>query len=67
MAIEEFRRRYEVQIARSLTTLVGEDKRGYWDFHLGFHDLGDARAAAERLSEDNRWVRVVDTNEQENK
>lgn len=64
-AVEEFRRRYEVQIANTISTVRGVDMQGYWDFHLGFHDLEDARAAAERLSEDNRWVRVVDTQNEE--
>ncbi|MEV4777479.1 hypothetical protein [Microbacterium sp. LWH12-1.2] len=58
---ELFRRRYEVQIANTITNMLGDDRLGRWNFHLGFHDLEDARAAAERLSEDNRWVRVVDT------
>lgn len=61
----DFHRRYEVQIANTLTTTMGHDVQGYWNFHLGFHDLADATAAAERLSEDNRWVRVVDTQNDE--
>lgn len=59
--ITEFRRRYEVQIANTIATVTGRDMQGSWNFHLGFHNEADAMAAAERLSEDNRWVRVVDT------
>lgn len=63
--ITEFRRRFEVQIADSIPKVMGGDMQGYWRFHLGFHTETDAMAAAERLSEDNRWVRVVDINEEE--
>lgn len=64
--VTEFRRRYEVQIAQTISTATGRDLRGAWGFRLGFHDEADAHAAAERLSEDNRWVRVVDTQNEEN-
>lgn len=64
--VEEFRRRYEVQIAATIPSVMGKDLQGYWGFYLAFHNLEDARAAAERLSEDNRWVRVVDTQNEEN-
>lgn len=63
--ITEFRRRFEVQIADSIPKVMGGDMQGYWRFHLGFHNEADAMAAAERLSEDNRWVRVVDTHGEE--
>ncbi|MDH5134048.1 MULTISPECIES: hypothetical protein [unclassified Microbacterium] len=61
----EYRRRYEVQIASTISTITGRDMQGRWEFCLAFHDLADAQAAAERLSEDNRWVRVVDTQNEE--
>lgn len=58
--IREYRRRYEVQIANTVFT-AGRDIQGRWDFGHGFHTLDEARNAADRLSEDYRWVRVVDT------
>lgn len=61
--IIDFHRRYEVQVAQTISTLRGVDMQGSWDFHFGFHELSDAMSAAERLSEENRWVRVVDTQE----
>lgn len=61
MKITEFQRRYLVEIANTISTLTGRDLHGAWEFRLAFHDEADAHAAAERLSEDNRWVRVVDT------
>lgn len=61
--IGEFRRRYEVEIADSITLAGGIDRPGDWHFQFGFHELHDAQSAAERLSEDNRWVRVIDTHD----
>ena len=59
MTITDFTRRYEVQTANT---------RGRWEFALAFHNEADAFAAADRLSEDRRYVRVVDTqdNSEEN-
>lgn len=62
--VREFHRRFEVQIANTISALGGRDRQGRWDFVYGFHTEADANAAAERLSEEHRWVRVVDTFEE---
>lgn len=59
-AIAHYRRRYVVEVGRTAVTYTGTPLRIEWAFERAFHSIGDARAYAERSSEDYEHVRIMD-------
>lgn len=61
------RPRYVVETANTIESQTGERAPGLWNFGFAFHARNDAITAADRLAEDNEYVRVIDraeTNEE---
>lgn len=64
--IAEFSNRFEVQIANTISSHVGPDLMGRWEFYQGFEEAKEALMVAEDAASRYRWVRVVDTQNEEN-
>lgn len=62
-AIAYYRRRYVVDVGRTAADHNGTPLRIEWAFDRAFHSIEDARAYAERSSEDYEHVRVMDRGE----
>lgn len=57
--------RYVVETANTIVGLAGRNYLGAWQFRFAFHQEADAKAAADRLAEENEHVRVIDRTESE--
>lgn len=58
--VYEPRPRYVVEVANSISNIVGHRMVGAWNFSYAYLHLSDAQAMAERLAEENEYVRVID-------
>lgn len=52
--------RYVVEVANSINDYAGRRHQGAWNFAYAYDALTDAEAMADRLAEDNEYVRVID-------
>lgn len=58
--IYEPKRRYEVEIGTTITFVTGIRDLGRWEFHAAYDTEREARKEADRLTEHNEHVRVID-------
>lgn len=58
--VHEPKPRYVVEVANSISDYAGRRLQGAWNFAYAYDALTDAEAMADRMAEDNEYVRVID-------